>query len=149
MLALKVYGKVGTNLYFLKKVSTMIDSVIPKNPSELDLSDLDKKRLLALEEYDLSEITNNFTDDSHQEGRIFAKEQIYPIKLHFGKADLEIAKMLELEFKRFVALTIIFPKETQAPSGPVDMYWHFFILHTAKYREFCQAIWYGNEPNVL
>ncbi len=43
--------------------------------------------------------------------------------------------------KRFVAITLLRPEKINAPSGPVDMYWHFFILHTQEYRDFCKKIW--------
>ena len=63
------------------------------------------------------------------------------LRAHFGSANTEIAKMLEWEFKKFVALTLLDKQLTFAPSGPVDMYWHFLILHTKEYREFCDAMW--------
>jgi hypothetical protein len=49
--------------------------------------------------------------------------------------------MLEWGFKKFVALILLDDKMTLAPSGPVDMYWHFLILHTKEYRDFCRAMW--------
>lgn len=103
-------------------------------------------RLSQLEQFNLSPITHRFTDEDHKQGRSFSTEQIYPIVKHFGSADLELAKRLEAEFKKFVALTIIKPGVTHAPSGPVDMYWHFFILHTATYRQFCHEVWGAFEP---
>jgi hypothetical protein len=62
----------------------------------------------------------------------------------YSRALEELAKRLETEFKRFVAVTLVRPGMVHAPSGPVDMYWHFFILHTRQYRQFCTDIW-GNE----
>lgn len=100
-----------------------------------------RERIDALERYDLSFLTDNFNDNLIKQGRLFSNEQIWPILKHFGRADLEIARTLEREFKRFVALTIIEPGMVHAPSGPVDMYWHFFILHTHAYREFCEHVW--------
>ncbi len=94
-------------------------------------------RLRKLQSYNLSYFTEHLVD----QGRIFAPEQVYPIKAHFGKADLEVAQLLELEFKRFAALTLIRPGIIFAPSGPVDMYWHFLILHSRDYRLFCDAVW--------
>lgn len=98
-------------------------------------------KLKSLDDYDLSSVTNQFTDEPHQLGRKFSNEQIYPILMHFGRADLALAQRLEREFKRFVALTLVRPGIVSAPSGPVDMYWHFFILHTTQYRDFCERIW--------
>ncbi len=64
--------------------------------------------------------------------------------------DLKMARKLELEFKKFVALTLLRPTRRNAPSGPVDMYWHFFVLHTPEYIEFCTKIFgkYGEQPRL-
>jgi hypothetical protein len=45
--------------------------------------------------------------------------------------------LAEREFRRFLALKLLFPKEKAAPWLAVDSYWHQFILNTVKYREFC------------
>ncbi|WP_044641660.1 glycine-rich domain-containing protein, partial [Risungbinella massiliensis] len=113
----------------------------------LNVSHSTREKLEELKNYDLSFLTDNFTDEHHKEGRKFSAEQIYPIVKHFGKADREIAHNIEQEFRKFVALTLIRPGVTHAPSGPVDMYWHFFILHTEEYRNFCTAIWGGFYDN--
>ncbi len=97
-----------------------------------------------MEQFDLGKITANFIN----KGRQFSPEQVWPIQDHFGKADLEIATVLEREFKRFVALTMLKPKNIYAPSGPVDMYWHFFVLHTREYEGFCSSIW-GLSPDEV
>ncbi|MHB8519864.1 MAG: glycine-rich domain-containing protein [Limisphaerales bacterium] len=102
------------------------------------------ERLERLERFDLMGITKGFVN----KGRQFSPEQVWPIQDHFGKADLEIAILLEKEFKRFVALTMLRPKNIYAPSGPVDMYWHFFVLHTREYENFCGAIW-GLSPEEV
>jgi hypothetical protein len=101
---------------------------------------LSRKRIAVLKRldaYNLGHITNNLIN----KGRRFSPEQVWPIQNHFGKADLDVAQLLEREFKRFVALTVMYPENVYAPSGPVDMYWHFFILHTRDYANFCGAIW--------
>jgi hypothetical protein len=68
--------------------------------------------------------------------------------LPVGKVDKRVANRLELEFKRFIVLTILRPTKRNAPSGPVDMFWHFFVLHTPDYVKFCKTIWgkYGPQP---
>jgi hypothetical protein len=91
---------------------------------EWNIGEKARTKLKNLEEYDFSKLTNNFID----KGVRFSPEQVWPIRDHFGKADIEIANLLEKEFKRFVALTVIRPGRVYAPSGPVDMYWHFFVL---------------------
>lgn len=49
------------------------------------------------------------------------------------------------EFRQYVALSIIYPTEHNAPSGPVDMVWHSFILNTEEYEDFSNRIWVGAE----
>ena len=49
-----------------------------------------------------------------------------------------------LEFKRFLALPLIYPGENQlpfVPSLPLDSLWHAFILNTPRYREFCDRVY--------
>lgn len=49
------------------------------------------------------------------------------------------------EFRQYVALSMLFPDEHNAPSGPVDMVWHSFLLHTEQYKDFSERIWIGAE----
>jgi hypothetical protein len=49
------------------------------------------------------------------------------------------------EFRQYVALSMVFPDEHNAPSGPVDMVWHSFILNTEEYEDFSKRIWVGAE----
>lgn len=49
------------------------------------------------------------------------------------------------DFRRYVALTMLFPTEHNAPSGPVDMVWHSFLLCTEEYQDFSSRIWIGVE----
>ena len=109
------------------------------------------ERLHLLAEYDLSFITDHLIEDELRE---FSPEQLFPLIKHFGKSnikvDLSVSRKLEFEFKRFVALALIRPSRRNAPSGPVDMYWHFFVLHTPEYAQFCTAIFgsYGDQPRL-
>lgn len=45
------------------------------------------------------------------------------------------------EFRQFVALCMVFPEDSNAPAGPIDMVWHTFILYTNEYGDFSQSIW--------
>lgn len=99
------------------------------------------RRLKQLEGYDLSGITKNLVDDG-----IFPPEQVYPIKMFYGRADLRTAKKLELEFRRYMALKLLYPKLSFTPSRFVDMYWHLFMLYTREYNEFCTKL-YGRMLN--
>ena len=47
---------------------------------------------------------------------------------------------LELEYRRFLALTAKYPQEVIAPSADVDKFWHGHILDTMKYAEDCQRV---------
>ncbi|MPZ88434.1 MAG: hypothetical protein GEU81_10220 [Nitriliruptorales bacterium] len=49
------------------------------------------------------------------------------------------------EFRQYVALSMLFPDEHNAPSGPVDMVWHSFILNTEEYEDFSTRVWIGAE----
>ncbi|PFC31714.1 hypothetical protein [Bacillus thuringiensis] len=99
-------------------------------------------------DYDLSSITNNFNDNGIRNGRPFKCEQAYPIVRIFGRADFELAKRFEIEFKKFVILTLIKPDLRISPPGAVDMYWHFFILHSKKYFKFCKLVWNHNSDEI-
>lgn len=49
-----------------------------------------------------------------------------------------------LEFKRFLALPLIYPGGQElpfVPSLPLDSLWHAFILNTPRYREFCERVY--------
>lgn len=52
----------------------------------------------------------------------------------------EKADRLELEYRRFLALTAKYPQEVIAPSSDVDKFWHGHILDTMKYAEDCQRV---------
>ncbi|WP_327255437.1 hypothetical protein [Streptomyces sp. NBC_01244] len=47
------------------------------------------------------------------------------------------------EFRQYVALTMLYPNEHNAPSGPVDMVWHGFMLNTEPFEDFSHRIWVG------
>jgi hypothetical protein len=102
-----------------------------------------RAKILMARDYDLDNVTVGLNDSLIRAGRVYSVEQAYPIVARFGRCDFEIAKQLEIEFKKFVAITLIEPNTPHAPSGAVDMYWHFFILHTAYYFEFSEAVWGG------
>lgn len=106
-----------------------------------------KERLRRLDDYDFGFITETLNDELIQEGRAYSCEQAYPIRAKFGSADREIAGMLEGEFKKFVALTLLEPGRMHAPSGAVDMYWHYLILHTDTYADFCAKVWGDTNGN--
>jgi hypothetical protein len=118
---------------------------------KFEVPDEVRERLQRLEDYDLSFLTKNFIED---ELRDFSPEQLFPLIRHFAKykmrVDIKVAQRLELEFRRFVAVALIRPSRRNAPSGPVDMYWHFFVLHTPEYIGFCTAIFgaYGPQPRL-
>jgi hypothetical protein len=54
-----------------------------------------------------------------------------------------------LEFKRFLALPLLYPGQQEfpfVPSLPLDALWHAFILNTPRYRAFCDRV-YGEYLN--
>jgi hypothetical protein len=52
----------------------------------------------------------------------------------------EYAGQMEIEYKRFLTLSVKYPEETIAPSKGVDKFWHGHILDTMKYVEDCQNV---------
>jgi hypothetical protein len=110
-------------------------------PADLHLPPAVREKLEAVARFDFTPVTSTLSDRLIRAGRTYSCEQAYPILAEFGKADQEIATLLELEFKKFVMLTLIKPGITHAPPGPVDMYWHYLILHTETYADFCCKVW--------
>jgi len=48
------------------------------------------------------------------------------------------AKVLEMECKRFMYLTVLAPNFELAPTKPIDELWHMFILFTKEYTDYCE-----------
>ena len=113
------------------------EAVLERYNATRDIRD----RIRKVADYDLDFLTRTFNDDLIRAGRPFSVEQVYPIIARFGRADFEIASRLEEEFRRFVAITLLTPRVPHAPPGAVDMYWHFFILHTERYMNFSEEVW--------
>ncbi len=109
--------------------------------SRFNVSEENRVRIQKVADYNYSFLTNAFNDDLIRSGRPYSVEQVYPVIARFGKCDFTIARMLEEEFKKFVVITLLNPDVPHAPPGAVDMYWHFFILHTEEYQAYCQDIW--------
>lgn len=53
-------------------------------------------------------------------------------------APIGVAKELEHELKRFLALCASGPEREYGMCGPVDDLWHSFIVDTMNYGDFCQ-----------
>ena len=53
----------------------------------------------------------------------------------------EYVDQMEIEYKRFLMLSVKYPEETIAPSKDVDKFWHGHILDTMKYAEDCQNVY--------
>lgn len=47
---------------------------------------------------------------------------------------------VELEYRRFLALTAKYPEQVIAPNTDVDKFWHGHILDTMKYAEDCEKV---------
>src|SRR5712691_383266 len=52
----------------------------------------------------------------------------------------EYVEQMAIAYKRFLTLSVKYPKETIAPSKDVDKFWHGHILDTMKYAEDCQNV---------
>jgi len=47
---------------------------------------------------------------------------------------------VEVEYKRYLALKRAYPDREIVPNQPVDKFWHYHILDTARYAADCQAV---------
>lgn len=61
----------------------------------------------------------------HKEGKGWSDEQL---------------DLYEREYRRFLALNLMYPLEAIVPSQDVDAFWHAHILDTAAYRVDCERI---------
>src|SRR5258705_360560 len=52
----------------------------------------------------------------------------------------EYLDQMEIEYKRFLTLSVKYPEETISTSKDVDKFWHGHILDTLKYAEDCQNV---------
>lgn len=58
--------------------------------------------------------------------------------------DAETLDRVEFEVKRFLALALIADKSHKVVIGEkIDTLWHYQILHTREYREFCKRVFGG------
>jgi hypothetical protein len=63
----------------------------------------------------------------------------------------ELAKLHEVECKKYLVLCALFPNESLGMKGPVDNYWHTFLLFTKEYIDFCNEVagfFIHHVPNV-
>ena len=61
-----------------------------------------------------------------------------------GRAFRLLGSRSALEFKRFLALPVLYPggqKYPFVPSLRLDALWHAFLLDTPRYREFCERVY--------
>lgn len=125
--------------------------IIPESAGALASDQETKHRLEVLRQYDFRFLTDNFIASKMRQ---FSPEQLFPLLPYFAQFNLtvdpEVSVRLGAEFKRFVAVALLRPSRRNAPSGPVDLFWHFFILHTPEYMAFCTAIFgiYGPQPRL-
>jgi hypothetical protein len=57
--------------------------------------------------------------------------------LHWRTQWCEIA---EVEYKRFLTLRLLWPKQVAVPTTFIDQMWHYHILATKTYREDCKRV---------
>lgn len=50
------------------------------------------------------------------------------------------AEQIEPEYKRFIALNVLFPDEKIPIAGDVDEMWHTHIMFTENYEQFCRQM---------
>jgi len=72
----------------------------------------------------------------------YAKDQHLP---------LSIAEEHSIELKRYLALCALHPETSYGMRGPIDEFWHTFIVFTERYQAFCDQIagrFLHHAPNV-
>lgn len=80
-------------------------------------------QIAAINELDLSMICMKLMDT--HEGKGWTSQQC-----------AEVAE----EYRRFLAMHVLFPNESMVPNLAIDTMWHFHILDTAAYQRDCMAI---------
>src|ERR1700733_4373725 len=61
------------------------------------------------------------------------------------------ARLVERELKRYLVLRALHPKTRYGMAGPVDEFWHTFLLFTREYSRFCAVVagrFLHHEPGV-
>jgi hypothetical protein len=83
---------------------------------------------------------------STNEFRAIAEFDLEPIKVKLMHKEsgegwtLEYANQMEFEYRRFLYLMKLYPKEAIAPLVDVDVFWHYHILDTMKYAVDCDTL---------
>ncbi len=137
-------GSHSTLLVLERRTGALADSARPlavlQRSDVHKLTDTQMERLDKLWSYNISHITRKLV--SRGDAPQIKAEQLYPLEAMLGKIDLETARSFEAEFKRFMSIILIKPENVKivAPSRPVDMYWHLFVLDTREYRKFCEQV---------
>jgi hypothetical protein len=84
--------------------------------------------------------------NSYDECKAIVELDLDPIKvklMHKQSGEgwtLQQANAAEVEYRRFLYLTKMFPDENISPTFDVDIFWHYHILDTMKYAQDCQEI---------
>jgi hypothetical protein len=70
----------------------------------------------------------------------FPKEEILRRYAKDHRLPLAVAQEHETEFCKYFALCAVHPEQGYGMKGPVDGYWHTFLLFTRNYQAFCNAV---------
>jgi hypothetical protein len=85
---------------------------------EFDVDEDSRERIEKARKWDLEFLTGQLNEEEIRSGRAYSVEQVYPLRNIYGRVDFELAKTLEIEFRKFVALTILNPGTPHAPRAP-------------------------------
>jgi hypothetical protein len=89
-------------------------------------------------------VKSKFTDPALLETLAFIEQYDLEGALGYSAVNRLVSRAATREFKRFLALPLLYPGEQQyqfVPSLPLDRLWHAFILNTPRYREFCDRVY--------
>lgn len=120
-------------LYFLYQGKTAASQALDsqgENRTGIDINGVETKvqtspedRIETINRLDLSMICMKLMDE--QEGKGWTRKQC-----------AEVAE----EYRKFLAMHVLYPDENIVPNLAIDTMWHFHILDTAAYQRDCQAI---------
>ena len=85
----------------------------------------------------------NNTNNVHlylEQAVAFPKKHVLQRYMRDRSLPRQVAQEHEAEFCRFIAIHAAFPMHRFGMRGPVDGYWHTFLLFTQSYQQFCQQV---------
>lgn len=103
---------------------------------------------MSIQPFLLETITVSITE-KHRERLVVIDQEDYSgvirkTKEYFGERGIDLAPeyidRAIFALKQYYAVAMLDPANAHAVSSPIDPFWHFHILHTKQYMEFCERV---------